>query len=273
MPLSLYGILSIISIRGLTIHGEIVIVRRVTCGAYPRASSGVFVLEFIGVCIPQNKLQEHCMQRVTFGVASSPFLAVQTLQQSAKDFGEAHPEAQHQIKSHFYVDDLLGGAETETEAVELYQQLTKILSQAGFTSRKFKSNSAAVLDQIPEELRDPSASKELVDVHSPLYAKALGVSWDASKDVMSTDVGKDYNYVATKRGILSDISKTFDVLGWITPVILPMKIMIREMWMREIDWDSPIPAELKAKHEEWREELSQLSAMTFAKVLLLFGAI
>ena len=54
MPLSLYGILSIISIRGLTTHGEIVIVRRVTCGAYPWASSGVFVLEFIGVCIPQN---------------------------------------------------------------------------------------------------------------------------------------------------------------------------------------------------------------------------
>ena len=81
---------------------------------------------------PDQELQEHCMQRVTFGVASSPFLAVQTLQQSAKDFGEAQPEAQHQIKSHFYVDDLLGGAETETEAVD---QITMHYARGGHSNR------------------------------------------------------------------------------------------------------------------------------------------
>ena len=36
-------------------------------------------------------ISDYCMERVTFGVASSPFLAIKTLQQAALDFGNAHP--------------------------------------------------------------------------------------------------------------------------------------------------------------------------------------
>ena len=36
---------------------------------------------------------DYCMNRVTFGVAASPYLAVKTLQQAAKDFGEDFPQA------------------------------------------------------------------------------------------------------------------------------------------------------------------------------------
>ena len=39
-------------------------------------------------------IQEFCMQRVTFGVTSSPFLAVKTLQQASHDFGQGLPVAQ-----------------------------------------------------------------------------------------------------------------------------------------------------------------------------------
>ena len=42
-------------------------------------------------------VKDYCMQRVTFGVASSPYLAVQTLQQAAADFGSDFPEASWHI--------------------------------------------------------------------------------------------------------------------------------------------------------------------------------
>ena len=47
------------------------------------------------------------MTRVTFGVASSPYLAVKTLQQPGQDFGREFPTAQWHILQSFYVDDLM----------------------------------------------------------------------------------------------------------------------------------------------------------------------
>ena len=58
---------------------------------------------------PDQKVKEHCMNRVTFGIASSPYLAVQTLQQTAADFGQGCPGTVQHIHQSFYVDDLLGG--------------------------------------------------------------------------------------------------------------------------------------------------------------------
>ena len=79
------------------------------------------------------------------------------------------------------------------------------------------------------------------------------------KDTMAVDVNTQAEFDATKRGLLSDISRTFDVLGWINPVILPMKLLMQELWDPELDWDAPLPEPLRLRHKVWREELTQLS--------------
>ena len=58
--------------------------------------------------------------------------------------------------------------------------------------------------------------------------------------------------------LLGDISKTFDVLGWINPVILPMKLLMQELWDPNLGWDAPLPEPLRIRHQLWREELKQL---------------
>ena len=213
----------------------------------------------------EQPVREYCMRRVTFGVASSPYLAVQTLQQAAHDFGKDYPEAQKHIKESFYVDDLLGGADSEEGALELYHQLVSILSQAGFNLRKFRSSSAHVLNEIPEDLIEPMPNKEWVDCHSANYPKALGIIWDSEKDTMSTDVMQNSTYVSTKRGILSNVSKTFDVLGWITPVVFPMKLLLQQLWRSKKDWDDPIDEDLELRHKIWREELPLLKDISLPR--------
>ena len=104
-----------------------------------------------------------------------------------------------------------------------------------------------------------------MDCHSSSYPKALGVAWGSVKDTMSTDVMTQGTYAPTKRGILSDVSKTFDVLGWITPVILPMKILFHELWQLKVDWDDPIPENLKLSHQIWREELPLLADLELSR--------
>ena len=203
-----------------------------------------------------DPVSEFCMNRVTFGVTSSPYVAVQTLQQAAEEFGADSPEAVGHLKKSFYVDDLLGGADTVAEAVKLQQELSRILTRGGFTLRKFRSSHEDVVREIPQELVEPLPPKDLVDSYVGKHPKALGLKWNSESDKMAVDVCTHENFEVTKRGLLSDIAKTFDVLGWINPVILPAKLLMQELWDPNLGC---LPEPLRIKHQLWREELSQLA--------------
>ena len=203
--------------------------------------------------------QDWEMQRVTFGVTSSPYMAVKTLLQTAADFGQSFPKAQKLIRESFYVDDFFGGADTVQEAVMLRKQINEILSQGGFTIKKWRSSSPAVLKTIPEALQESIPDQRLLDSHSACYPKALGLIWDSRKDEMATHVEASPGYTTTKRGLASDIAKTFDVLGWLSPVILEMKILYRSLWQKHLGWDQEVPPEVKQQHKRWRDELPLLA--------------
>ena len=107
---------------------------------------------------PDQPVQDYCMNRVTFGISSSPYLAVRSLQKTATDF-------QH-VSHSFYVDDFLAGADTVDQAVTLFRELREMLSKGGFDLRKWRSNSPNVLKAIPSELQEPLPNQDLVDSHS-----------------------------------------------------------------------------------------------------------
>ena len=99
-----------------------------------------------------SPIKDYRMCRVTFGVSSSPFLAIRTLHKAAEDHGEKYPEAVTHVKESFYVDDFLGGANSPKEAIELHHNLIKILEPANLHLRKWRSSSTEVLEAIPPNL-------------------------------------------------------------------------------------------------------------------------
>ena len=48
----------------------------------------------------------------------------------------------------------------------------------------------------------------------------------------------------TKRGFVSDIAKMYDVLGWFSPTIIKVKILLQRVWETGVDWDQEIPQTL-----------------------------
>ncbi|CAG7826059.1 unnamed protein product [Allacma fusca] len=78
---------------------------------------------------------------VTFGTASAPFLATQTLCQLANDEGSKFPMAAPVLLKDAYVDDIATGEVNVNRAVELYSQLDSITKCAGFELSKWVSNS------------------------------------------------------------------------------------------------------------------------------------
>jgi len=63
----------------------------------------------------------------------------------------------------------------------------------------------------------------------------------------------------TKRMLVSDIAKTFDVLGWFSPTIIKVKILLQRLWEQKVDWDDQMPLSIYDDWLQWRSELPLLS--------------
>ncbi|KAG5884456.1 hypothetical protein JTB14_010322 [Gonioctena quinquepunctata] len=78
---------------------------------------------------------------VTYGVASSSFLATRVLKELASNSSE-FPLAQKALLRQTYVDDVLHGADSLAELEDSYHQLNMLLNSAGFRLHKWSSNSS-----------------------------------------------------------------------------------------------------------------------------------
>ncbi len=163
-----------------------------------------------------DSLRDYRMTRATFGVSASSYAANMAVKQNADDFALTFPAAAKAVNESFYVDDGLVGADSVEEAILLRHQLQELFERGGFTLRKWNSSNPAVLTSIPAELKDAQALCTLSDTGD--YTKTLGVGWNVVMDhfrVAVSDLPPVDN--VTKRMLVSDIAKMFDVLGWFAP--------------------------------------------------------
>ena len=205
------------------------------------------------------------MTRVTFGVISSPFLAICIIQEHVKRCEETFPEASHEILRNTYVDDFASGRDGVSEALKLQQSTSELMQQAGFNLTKWSSNSSELMQTIPEKDR---ASHGLIKLESDLrearsVTKALGLKWNTradslvfTMDVNSVKSGSEKLY--TKREVASLAAKMFDPIGLITPFTVRSKLLLQGLWTQGVGWDDEIPVGTAVSWNQWVEELSEL---------------
>ena len=191
------------------------------------------------------------MTRVTFGVSASSFAANMVVKQNALDFAL---EASVAVEKFFYVDYRLTGANSVQEAVKLQRQLHDLFSRGGFLLHKWNSSEPSILQHIPSELKETHSVQALPS--SDEYTKTLGVEWNARLSLTIADLPPLEN--VTKRVLVSDIAKTFDVLGWLSPTIIKVKVLLQQLWELKVDWDDPLPPEIPKVLLQWRSELKCL---------------
>ena len=135
-----------------------------------------------------------------------------------------------------YVDNGSTGADSIEGTIRLQQELQLLFSCAGFLLRKWNSSEAAVLEQIPSELRDLRPTQEISV--ADMYTRTLGVEWNANTDYFRLTIGAmPQLHVLTKRNLVSDAAKTFDILRWFSPSIILIKILLQQTWEMKIGWD------------------------------------
>lgn len=71
----------------------------------------------------------------------------------------------------------------------------------------------------------------------------------------------------TRRGILSIVSSIYDPLGFVSPLILKAKIILRDLCKKGLDWDDCIPPENQTRWQTWLEELPKLQEFSVERCL------
>ena len=130
------------------------------------------------------------------------------------------------------MDDGLTGSNSTVGAVTL-QKLQELFARGKFLLRKWRSNSSEVLGQISPELRESQVVITLPFAEE--YSKTLGLEWNSHLDtfrITVSDLPPLENL--TKRAIVSDVEKVFDVLGWCAPTIVKMKILLQKVWKSRV---------------------------------------
>ncbi|XP_030747093.1 uncharacterized protein LOC115875719 [Sitophilus oryzae] len=140
------------------------------------------------------------LNTVTYGCASSSFLAVRCLKQLALEFQPIYPEACHAILNCFYLDDLLAGAFSISELLKLQKEVSFILSSGGFQLRKWLCNKSELLKSFQV---DSTLSSNILQLGKDEQNKTLGIFWNSFSDTIHYSIKKfKYEGSITKRMIL-----------------------------------------------------------------------
>ena len=145
-------------------------------------------------------------------------------------------------------------------AISLRRDITELMKKGGFHIRKWASNSVEVMETIPEE---DCAPEMIVESNRKAQGtlKTLGIAWDTQTDSLSysaTTTAQEKPLVETKRTMLSKLASIIDPIGNFSPVTILGKCMIKEAWIRGLNWDDPLPDCLAEEFANWRLELEKL---------------
>ena len=209
---------------------------------------------------PGSPPVEYRLTTVTYGTACAPYLAIRTLLQLAQDEQQRFSLGSKCLKANTYVDDTFSGAHEIVVAIQKRDELRSLLRTAGIELDKWAANSSELLP-IPS---NPDESEVNKQINLDETVKTLGVRWMPARDSFGfTAKTSDLFIRCTKRTVLSNIARLYDPLGWLTPVVLVAKIIMQDLWILKIDWDSQLPEEIRKR---WQDYCSSLVDVTLLSV-------
>ncbi|GFX41879.1 integrase catalytic domain-containing protein [Trichonephila clavipes] len=182
----------------------------------------------------EGNIRTYRHARVAFGVTSSPFLLMAVinyhlLKESVKE--RYSEEFLKKLQDSFYVDNCVTSVQNNAELriFEFVESATNVMKEGMFDLRGWESSA------IPSE-----STTSLV----------LGLIWDKNSDTLeinSESLKFDEKEKITKRKILSLVSRVFDLIGFLAPVMIQPKIFPQATWKTKAAWDDEVNDEIRKK--------------------------
>jgi len=106
-----------------------------------------------------------------------------------------------------------------------------------------------VLKTIPEDLREVKDVN--LDKDEEISSKTLGVYLSQQEDNFFYKINVKLDEDVTKTTISSAIARTYDPLGWLSPVVVKAKTFLQQAWKANIDWKQKVPENLEKEFRKF----------------------
>ena len=128
-----------------------------------------------------------------------------------------------------------------SEATDLYSQSKTVFNAASMNLREWMTSNVEVNMAIPANER--ADGKDM---------KVFGLAWNASKDTLTIQDSKhvNENMKVKKRNVLNEIASVYDPLGLLCPFILRGKVLLQNLWKKQLDCDDELGM---ADKTEWSD--------------------
>lgn len=119
---------------------------------------------------------------------------------------------------------------------------------------------------VPSEVRETASKLEL---DRSTAVKTLGLLWLPKSDKFMFKVPPLTDSTAiTKRVVVSEMSRLFDPVGLLGPVVLTAKIFVQSLWAERLPWDAGLSREQNMWWLAYRTDLHQLSHLQVPRRVL-----
>ncbi|XP_023243823.1 uncharacterized protein LOC111641822 [Centruroides sculpturatus] len=156
------------------------------------------------------------------------------------------------------MDNFSAGDDTDPAVIQIYRDITDMMGQIQLPMAKWATNSE-LLKKLWEDTNIAYTQK----------TRILGVDWDTAKDEFSIDyngvVSDAVEHPGTKRLLLAATSRFYDPLGLFAPVSITGKIIFQDTWLRGLQWDEVLPADISTHWKHWLEDLQHLSFVSIPR--------
>lgn len=139
----------------------------------------------------------------------------------------------------------------EDAAISLIQDLGAVCATGGFRLTKWTSNSHSLLVSIPDEEKAKEVKKLDLD----------RIQWNTETDSFYFKINLKEQQ-PSRRTILSTVNSIYDPIGFLAPLIVPVKRIQQELCWVNCGWDDKNPDGLIKYWEKWLEGLDKLNNLS-----------
>ena len=183
----------------------------------------------------------------------------------AADTYSPTPQVRELIYRSFYVDDCTSSHKKEREMEAALFGIKDTLMEAHMNLTKIVSTSQSLMEKVPENDRAPEAKA----LGENVLSKALGVRWDVGRDILYyVNRLSCQDKPVTKREILKKVSKMYDPLGLLSPILHKGRLIFQESTREVLQWDDPVPEHLDQAWRKWVNTLASVSNLCFPRCIM-----
>ena len=204
---------------------------------------------------PQEEIEELRFTHAIFGAGPSPYILAGTVENHLKKYEDNDRAIVKKIRDSLYVDDFIGGENTSQATMNLKEKVETIFKEGGFTMTKWKANNKEVLSKLDGS--EFGSDQTII----------LGIPWNPETDEISIGIHQPTTNIITKRTLLSELSKTFDPLGIVGPMMMKALPLLQKLCLNEVGWDDPLTDEQKENWRKWLTELAEVQRVTIPRAV------